>query len=138
MRQEFRLHGWRWDVTVFYEAGPRDVDEILAVLEDIGCQGDKLKDARDTILSGERNFGVTYSNYQTRASVVVIGRTSSAAEFQNSYDHEKGHLVKHICQALHISPWGEEAEYLAGTIGQKTFVYARHLLCEQCRRRLAN
>lgn len=134
MRQEFRLYGWGWDVIIYYEAGPEDAEEILADLKDIGCRGDKLREARETVLAGEKNFGVTYSNYKARTSVVVIGRTTSAAEFQNSYDHEKGHLAKHICQALHISPWGEDAEYLAGAIGQKSFVMAKHLLCEHCRK----
>ena len=138
MKQEFRLHSWDWDVQVFYEAGPRDEAEIVAALHEIGCSDDKLEAARGIFDEGRRNYGMTYSNYRLHASVVIIGRTSSAAEFQNSYDHEKGHLAKHICRALHISPWGEEAEYLAGAIGQKTFEVARHLLCEHCRKKVVS
>lgn len=133
-RQVFYLKQWDWFVTVFYEAGPDNYDEIVDALIDAGCKDDKLQDAKTEINKGLPNYGLTFTGYKRKMSVVVIGKTTSADEFQNSYDHEKGHLVKHICQALHISPWGEEAEYLAGAIGQKSFVYAKNFLCEHCRK----
>ena len=135
IRQEFELGRLGWIVKVFYEVSANDADEVLSALKECGCKGINLWKAERTIVNGGFNFGVTYSNYKTHESVMVIGRTSSADEFQNSYDHEKGHLQKQICQALNINPWGEGAEYLAGTIGQKTFAYAKHFLCEHCRKK---
>lgn len=134
MSQEFELKRLDWAVSVFYEVGPDDAGEVLSALRKCGCRGVNLRRAEKAIKGGGLNFGVTYSNYKRRQSVMVIGRTSSADEFQNSYDHEKGHLQKQICQRMFISPWGEEAEYLAGAIGQATFPMAKHLLCEHCRR----
>lgn len=61
---------------------------------------------------------------------MVIGITSSAAQFQNSYDHERKHLEAHIAAALGIDPWGEEICYLSGEIGQLMFEKARLMLCD--------
>lgn len=67
---------------------------------------------------------------------MVIAKTSSPEEFQNSWDHEKQHLCRHIVQAYGISPFGEEAAYLAGCVGQKMFPVAKQFLCEHCRKTL--
>ena len=134
-RQVFYLDQWDWYVTAFYETSAKDYNEIVETLIESGCKGDKLRDAKDAIIKELPNFGLTFTCYKKRMSVVVIGKTSSADEFEDSYDHEKGHLCKHICQALHINPWGEEAEYLAGAIGKESFRAAKHYLCDHCRER---
>lgn len=82
------------------------------------------------------NTGITYSNIRNRQTVMVIALTSSPAEFQNSFDHEKGHLCRHISRAFGIDPYGEEAQYLSGYVGQKMFPVAKKFLCEHCRRSL--
>ena len=60
--------------------------------------------------------------------------TSTPEEFQNSWDHEKGHLCRHISKAFGIDPYGEEAQYLSGYVGQKMFPVAKKFLCEHCRK----
>lgn len=82
------------------------------------------------------NTGITYSNIRNRETVMVIALTSSPEEFQNSLDHEKGHLCRHISRAFDIDPYGEEAQYLSGYVGQKMFPVAKKFLCEHCRRKL--
>ena len=79
---------------------------------------------------------ITYSDFENRRTLMVISRTSSAAQFQNSLDHEKGHLCMHISHCMGIDPYGEEAQYLSGYVGQKMFSVARHFLCEHCREKL--
>lgn len=69
-------------------------------------------------------------------SIVVIGLTTSAEEFQNTFDHEKGHLAMHISSALKIKPYGEEYQYLTGEIGQSMFKIAKRFLCDDCRQKL--
>lgn len=86
--------------------------------------------------SGQYNTGITYSNFKHRCSVVVIGLTTSAEEFQNTFDHEKGHLAMRICSALRIHPQGEEFQYLTGEIGQAMFKVAKRFLCDNCRKKL--
>lgn len=86
--------------------------------------------------TGEYNTGLTYSNRKCQCSVVVIGLTTSPEQFQNTFDHEKGHLAMHIGNALDIDVFGEEYQYLTGAIGQKMFKIAKRFLCEHCRKEL--
>lgn len=103
-----------------------------SVLNDAKIQ--TVVDARILLLSGEMNSGFTYSNTAKGLSVMVITKTTSADEFQDTFDHEKGHLAAHIALAEKVNPWGEEIEYLRGEIGKQTFKKAKHLLCEHCRK----
>ena len=136
IRQVFDIPQYSWSVTVYYAVTGYDVWRIMQELERLGCEGDDLERAYRNLTSGERNSGITYSNTEERKTLVFIGRTSSAAQFQNSLDHEKGHLVKHISLAFGLDPYGEEQQYLSGEIGQRMFPVARRFLCEHCRRKL--
>ena len=48
---------------------------------------------KDSLMNQELNIGFTYTNYSKKSTVVIIGLTTSAAEFQNTFDHEKGHVA---------------------------------------------
>ena len=87
-------------------------------------------------MAEQYDTGFTYSNLKGRCSVMVIGLTSSPAEFQNTFDHEKGHLAMHICEIDKIEPFSEEYQYLTGEIGQLMFPVAKNFLCEHCRKKL--
>ncbi len=67
---------------------------------------------------------------------MVIAKTSSPEEFAHSYDHEKGHLAKHIALAYDIDPYGEEFQYMSGDIAKMMFPVARKFMCECCRKKL--
>ena len=131
--QDIYLEDWDWTVKVFYAVDTYYIDEILGELESIGCTGYELVKAEEVFTEGDYNVGLTYSNLLGRCSIVVIGLTSSAAEFQNTFDHEKGHLAMHISGASDIDVFSEEYEYLTGEIGQEMFPYAKHFLCDHCR-----
>lgn len=135
IRQSIYLEEWDWLCRVFYEATPYDYEEICDAMDEIDCDEDVWRDAKINILQGTLNTGFTYSNLKKGASVMVISKTTGADEFQSTFDHEKGHLAKHICLALHIPPFGEECQYLAGEIGKQMFKKAKILLCEECRRK---
>lgn len=99
-------------------------------------QTQELATARKNLTSGNLDTGLTYSNISGRNTVMVISLTSSPAEFLNSWLHEMRHLSRHIEQACAISPYGEEAAYLAGEIGQRMFPVAKRFICEHCRKEL--
>lgn len=130
IRQQFDISRYDWKVEVYYAVDCYYTDEIMGRLYDIGCRGDNLQTAYENLSAGKLDTGLTYSNYATRHTVMVIGLTSSAAQFQNSYDHERKHLEAHIAAALGIDPWGEEICYLSGEIGQLMFEKARLMLCD--------
>lgn len=136
IRQVFDIPQYGWRVTVYYAVTGYNVRLIMHDLEQFGCNGEDLRRAYDNIRRGASDTGLTYSNEERRHTIMLIGRTSTAAQFQNSLDHEKGHLCRHISQAMHIDPYGEEAEYLAGYVGQQMFDVARMFLCDTCRKKL--
>ena len=75
------------------------------MISDVG--GDDLRTAYENLSAGKARHRAHFiPNYGTRQTVMVIGITSSATQFQNSYDHERKHLEAHIAAALGIDPWG--------------------------------
>lgn len=66
-------------------------------------------------------------------SIIIIGPTSNATEFQDSLDHEKGHLAMHVSIANDIDPFSEKFQYLNGMIGHEMFLVAKEFLCDHCR-----
>ena len=61
---------------------------------------------------------------------MVIGITSSPAEFQNSYDHERKHLEAHMAKALGDRPVGRGNMLPVRQYRTKMFDKARLLLCD--------
>ena len=102
----------------------------------MGCNKKELKRAETLLRKNNKNVGLTYSNFRHKHSIVVIGLTSTTEEFQNTFDHEKGHLAMHIGKALDIDIFGEEYQYLTGEIGLKMFKIAKRFMCEHCRKDL--
>lgn len=74
-------------------------------------------DAYNSMSNNKLNTGFTYSNSNIRCSIIVISNTSTPAQFMNSYDHERYHLITHILEKFNINPYSEEAAYLTGYIG---------------------
>lgn len=134
--QSFYLDKWDWYVTVYYAVDTYYMDDILGNLEEIGCSEKKIEEIAENLVKQRYNSGLTYSNLKGRCSVIVIGLTSSPAEFQNTFDHEKGHLAMHICDVDNIDPFSEEYQYLTGEIGQAMFPIAKNFLCVHCRVKL--
>lgn len=131
--QDFYIRKYKWNVKVFYAVNCYYTARIVNELKKVGCSGDNLERAYNNLRSCNLDTGITYSNFRKRETVMVISLTSSADEFQSSWDHEKGHLVKHIAQCFGLDPYGEDQQYLSGEIGKLMFPFARIFLCEHCR-----
>lgn len=134
--QEFRLKDWNWKVKVFYVVDLIPIDYIAKELYGIGCSDEDIDSAVAVLGSDDYNRGITFSNNNTRESIIVIGETSCPAQFAHSYDHEKLHLTMHIAKTDDINPFSEELAYLAGDIGFEMFPMAKYFLCEHCREEL--
>ena len=131
--QDFHLKRYKWHVRVYYAVHRYWTGDIVRDLRDAGCRGRQLRTAWESLRRGELNTGITYSNFGRRETVMVISLTSTAAEFLNSWMHEMQHLCRHVAAAFGIDPYGEEAAYLAGDVGQRMFPAARRFLCDCCR-----
>lgn len=130
IRQKLTLDDYDWTVYVYYAVDTYYTDEIMERLYDIGCPQEHLQTAYDNLSAGDINTGLTYSNYAQRKTVLVIGLTSSPAQFLNSWQHECAHLRQHIAKCFGIDVWGEEIAYLAGDIAQKMYPVAKRFLCK--------
>ena len=134
--QEFYLENWDWQVKVYYAVDTFYMDDILSELELLGCDFQSaMKIKRDLTLYPYNN-GLTYSSFDERSSIVVIGLTNSPDEFQNTFDHEKGHLAMHISECDNIDVYSEDFQYLTGEIGRSMFPIAKRFMCEHCRKDL--
>ena len=136
IRQTIYLGNYDWTVRIYYAVTSVWSGRILDDLAGMGCGGVDYERARRNLESYNLNTGLTFSSARFHESLMVIGLTSSPEEFASTYDHEKGHLARQICQAFGIDPYGEEAQYLAGDIGKKMFPVAKKFLCEHCRMKL--
>jgi len=134
--QEFTVDRYDWLVRVFYLIDTFPLGEIIESLQELGCDEGEAYDTAESLELEGYNVGATYSNMYKRESLVIIGKADSAEEFYDTFDHEKGHLVMHICIADSIDPFSEKFQYLSGEIAGSMFSAAKELLCEECRKRL--
>lgn len=131
--QDIYLKKYSWSIKIYYAVDAYYTDEILKELEDYNPTVAEYSSIRDLMENYEYNTGFTFTDYIHKKSLMVIGLTTFPEEFQSTFDHEKGHLAIHIAQYYHLDPYGEEFQYLAGSIGKKLFPVAKKFLCNHCR-----
>lgn len=134
--QDIHIKEYDWRCRIYYAVTDYWADDILYELRRAGCTGEEYHRAQDNLYSGRLDTGLTFSNRESRRSIMVIALTSSPEEFAHSFDHEKGHLAKHIALRYGLDPFGEEVQYLSGDIAKAMFPVAKKFLCECCRRKL--
>lgn len=131
--QQFTIDDYDWTVKVYYAVDRYYVSDILHDLDKLNIANEDYFTVKDTWENQTLNIGFTYTDYYKKSTIVIIGLTTSAAEFQDTFDHEKGHVAMHISSYYHLNPYGEKCQYLQGEIGKKMFPYAKQFLCDHCR-----
>ena len=131
--QDIYIPEYDWHVRIYYAVSTYWADRIASDMRRIGCYGIQLDRAYSSLVKGDLNTGITYSNFKLGETVMVISITSTPAEFLNSWTHEMQHLCRHVSQAFSLDPYGEESAYLAGDVAQKMFIVAKKFICEHCR-----
>lgn len=132
------LEDYDWLIKVFYEVTSDDADIILNELDDIDCPSDIYYNAADMLEVGDFDTGFTYTSSVYRTSFIIMMQSSCADEFQNTFDHEKGHAAHHIASELDLDKAGEEIQYLQGEIGKEMFKVAKRFMCDHCRVNIVN
>lgn len=124
------INDWQADVFVCYNQYDERVleDALTEVNAPIG----KIVRMRQIARDDEYNTGFTFSNAIQRRSVVVIGKTTSAREFLNSFVHEVRHLADDIACADGMDLRGEEVAYLSGSIASSLFDIVGLFTCPKC------
>lgn len=119
---KFRLKNYDdWQITYFLLTDRHDTDEVLEALHKAGCSEKLMRQAERLFNSKRKNIGLAYSRKSKRKSVLVVSKTTSTAEFINSFAHEIDHLEKHIAKTLGFSPYSESASYLVGEMTRGIF-----------------
>lgn len=131
IHQGLEVEAYGWQVSVWYAVDWLDVDPIVQDLQRIGCGGETLSHARKVMDKMGLDCGFTYSSYEKRESVVVIGSASSPEQFFNSLVHEIMHTGIHIAHTEELDLEGEEVCYICGSLAQAMYPIA-HLLLGEC------
>jgi hypothetical protein len=122
-----------WTIYAYYAVSTYFVEEIMEQLWEANIDAQNAKDAWDNLSSGEVDTGLCYSNYAKRITVLVVAKTSSAAEFFNSLTHESAHCCIHIATTFGINYRSEEFAYMVGELCREMYPRVKNLLCECCR-----
>ena len=133
LRQRIYIHRYHWEVVVFYESDYRDASYILRELDETGVDDDTYRKAARNLDAGLTDTGLTYSNMDAKKSVIVLSKTSSKAEFANTWFHELIHCANHIALANDLDPMGEPIAYVGGELARSMQPIAARLMCPTCK-----
>lgn len=133
IRQILYLPKYHWRVTAYYAVSCYWTREIMHELNRLHANEEVIESAYRNMASCALDTGLCYSNSAMHESVLVIAKTSTAAEFFNSFEHEFQHLKGHISSALGFDPNGEEVAYMSGELARDIYPMIKHLLCDCCR-----
>lgn len=141
----------RWVVDFVFAHRGYDIDGILACLYDCGASGRVMHKAEDLMLGCEMEYasdgpeglmyecglnqGFTFANPESERAVVVVGPTTSGAEFQDTLVHEIYHLAVAIGSHLGLDLHGEGPAYLSGDTMRDLADIVCRLGCDHCRKK---
>ena len=130
MKQSFKIKKYNWSIVIYYTVNDEESKEIIDKLEDLHCNSKTLESIKRNLEDAKVDTGFAYSSYDKQCSVVVIHKASSIGEFINTFEHEKNHLEMHICEALDINPYSEEAAHMSGNLAQLILEEALYSIVE--------
>ena len=119
MKQQFKVNKYGWGVTIYYTIDDEQKSEVIECLEKMGCDRKTLESIKSNLDRAAVDTGFTYSNFEQQKSILVVHKASSIGEFLNTFEHERNHLEMHICEALDINPYSEEAAHFSGDLAQQ-------------------
>lgn len=127
------LERYDWLIKIYYAIDTYYTDLILDELDAIDCDPDAFYAAAEMLENFEYNTGFTYTDPEKHVTFIILGLTTSAKEFLNTFVHEVGHAAVHIGEECDINPYSEELQYLQADIATQMFEYASGFMCECCR-----
>ena len=130
MKQSFKIKKYNWSIVIYYTVNDEESKEIIDKLEDLHCNSKTLESIKRNLEDAKVDTGFAYSSYNKQYSIVVIHKASSIGEFINTFEHEKNHLEMHICEALDINPYSEEAAHMSGDLAQLILEEALYSIVE--------
>lgn len=132
IKQHIYLSRYDWTVEVLYNCTAKDAGVAMSILRNIGYTIEAKAGVERVIKSNERNTGCTYSNYESRATLVVVMKASDRPEFINTWTHELIHCAVHISQALGIPCDAEHTAYIGGSLAREMHPFVAMYVCPSC------
>lgn len=133
IRHTFEVPQHHWTFRVYIALTEYWADEILGHLWRLGANPDVMRTANANLRSGQLNGGLTYASLGERETLLVVGKTSTAAELFNSVVHELDHAALFTFRFLGITPGTEEAAYFKGGLAREIFPIVEPYMCTCCR-----
>lgn len=138
----------RWVVDFLFAPSGYDIEGTLACLYDCGASRRVMRQAEDLMLGCEMqrasegpeglmydcgfNQGFTYANPDYLRATVVVGPTTSGAEFQDTLVHEIHHLAVAVAANLGFDLEGEGPAYISGDTARALAEVVCKLGCPHC------
>ena len=119
LRQQFKIRKYDWDVVLYYTVDEAQKTEIVTELKELQPDKETFDKLERNLMNAELDTGFIYSSFYKQFSLIVIHKASSIGEFVNTFVHEKTHLEMHMCEALDINPYSEEAAILSGELAMQ-------------------
>ena len=127
--RDLYIEKYRWHVHCYFAVTDYYTEEILSVLDSLGCSSAVYDRVAKKMERNEKNAGFTYSNKIAHETLMVVGRATSNAEYINSITHELRHLCDDIASVVGISDNGEDVAYLTGDIASQMADVIEVLVC---------
>ena len=126
------LYIGRWHACFVFAPDGYDDNAILDMLYDLDASDYILVKVGKKLRENRPNEGFTYANSVMKEALVVIGPTTSGAEFQDTFSHEIHHLAVAIAKSLGIDLESETPAYVAGDSTRELADVVCLLGCEKC------
>lgn len=117
--QYIELGNRGWSILIYYNADLSDSFEIADSLKQVDASQKEIKKALHVLR--HKNTGFTFSNEDTRMSIVCIGKAENKQQFLDTAIHEIKHVQSHICEYYDVEEDSEEAAYLIGYIARRMY-----------------
>jgi hypothetical protein len=127
-----------WTFRVYIPLSCYWTGEIIRHLWRLGASDKILYEAAENMQCGKLNNGLTYASGKDRETLVVVGKTTTAAELFNSVVHEIDHAAMFTFPLLEITPGTEEAAYFKGGLAREIFPMVQPYLCDCCRSKMGH
>ena len=131
-----------WDVDFFFAEEDYEIEPVVYCLLDSGASDDIIREALALMERCWENCGFTFSresdyryiNPKMHRAVMMIGPTSSGAEFIDTFVHEIHHLAVAIASQLGAYLDSETPAYVAGDTAREFAEVFCEFGCEHCRK----
>lgn len=126
------LYIGRWHALFVFAPDGYDDNAILDILYDLDASDYILVKAEKKMREGRPNEGFTFANSRMKEALVVIGPSTSGAEFVNTLSHEIYHLSVAVAKSLGLDLEGEQAAYIEGDAMGDFIELVCQFGCDKC------